>query len=137
METSVPGMFACGNVVHVHDLADFVTREALLAGRFAGEWAQGIRRPTDNINLVPGDNLRYCVPHSLSPGREHTVYMRCRDPMKKCILRVGDLREKKLRYVFPAEMISLKIRPDLLDRFHGDTLRIDLVPREEDEDGDA
>jgi NADPH-dependent 2,4-dienoyl-CoA reductase/sulfur reductase-like enzyme len=48
METSMPGMFACGNVVHVHDLADFVTREALLAGQFAGEWAQGIRRPTDN-----------------------------------------------------------------------------------------
>jgi NADPH-dependent 2,4-dienoyl-CoA reductase/sulfur reductase-like enzyme len=129
METSMPGMFACGNVVHVHDVADFVTREALLAGQFAGEWAQGIRRPTDNINLVPGDNLRYCVPHSLSPGREHTVYMRCREPMAKCKLRVGDLREKKLRYVFPAEMISLKIRPDLLDRFHGDTLRVDLVPR--------
>jgi len=50
--------------------------------------------------------------------------------MKKCKLRVGDLREKKLRYVFPAEMISLKIRSDLLDRFHGDTLRVDLVPRE-------
>ena len=55
--------------------------------------------------------------------------MRCREPMAKCKLRVGDLREKKLRFVFPAEMISLKIRPDLLDRFHGDTLRIDLVPR--------
>jgi hypothetical protein len=50
--------------------------------------------------------------------------------MKKCRIRVGDLREKKLRYVVPAEMISLKIRPDLLDRFHGDTLHIDLVPRE-------
>jgi hypothetical protein len=57
--------------------------------------------------------------------------------MKRCKLRVGDLREKKLRYVFPAEMISLKIRPDLLDRFHGDTLRIDLVPLEEGEEGDA
>jgi NADPH-dependent 2,4-dienoyl-CoA reductase/sulfur reductase-like enzyme len=137
METSMPGMFACGNVVHVHDLADFVTREALLAGRFAGEWAQGIRRPTDNIRLVPGDNVRYCVPHSLSTGREHTVYMRCRNPMQKCKLRVGDLREKKLRYVFPAEMINLKIRPDLLDRFHGDTLRVDLVPWEEEEGDDA
>jgi len=137
METSMPGMFACGNVVHVHDLADFVTQEAMLAGQFAGEWAQGIRRPTDNIRLVPGDNVRYCVPHSLSPGRAHTIYMRCRNPMAKCVLRVGDLREKKLRYVVPAEMISLKLRPDLLDRYHGDTLRIDLVPREGGEEGGA
>ncbi len=136
METSMPGMFACGNVVHVHDLADFVTQEALLAGQFAGEWAQGIRRPTDNIRLVPGDNVRYCVPHSLSPGRGHTIYMRCRNPMKKCVLRVGDLREKKLRYVVPAEMISLKLQPDLLDRFHGDTLRIDLVDREAAAEGE-
>jgi len=135
METSMPGMFACGNVVHVHDLADFVTQEALLAGQYAGEWAQGIRRPKDNINLVPGDNVRYCVPQTLSPEREHTIYMRCKEPMTACKIRVGDLREKKLRYVVPAEMISLKIRPDRLAKFHGDTLRIDIVPQDKGKKG--
>jgi len=69
LETSMPGLFACGNVLHVHDLVDFVTRESVLAGRFAGEWARDIRRPQDNIRLVPGDNVRYCVPHTLSPER--------------------------------------------------------------------
>ncbi len=128
METSMPGVFACGNVLHVHDLVDFVTQESLLAGQFAGEWAQGIRRPRDNIRLVPGDNVRYCVPHTLSPEREHTLYMRCKQAMKPCRIRVGNLMEKKLRFVVPAEMIMLKLKPDVLDRFHGDALRIDIVP---------
>lgn len=131
LETSMPGLFACGNVLHVHDLVDFVTQEALLAGRFAGEWAQGMRRPKDNIKLVAGRNVRYCVPQTLSPGREHTVYMRCKEPMKPCRLKVGDLMEKKLRFVVPAEMIMLKIKPDLLDRFQGDSLAIDILPSDE------
>jgi NADPH-dependent 2,4-dienoyl-CoA reductase/sulfur reductase-like enzyme len=132
LETSMPGVFACGNVLHVHDLADFVTRESLLAGQFACEWARGIRRPKDNIQLVPGDNIRYCIPHTLSPEREHTIYMRCKIPMKPCIIRVGNLMEKRLRFVVPAEMIILKIKPELLGNFHGDTLRIDILPVEKE-----
>jgi len=130
LETSMPGVFACGNVLHVHDLVDYVTRESLLAGRFAGEWAQGVRRPVDNIRLIPGDNVRYCVPHSLSTEREHTIYMRCKTVMQPCKIRVGNLMEKKLRFVVPAEMIMLTIKPHLLDKFHGDTLRIDILPED-------
>ncbi|MBW2732208.1 MAG: FAD-dependent oxidoreductase [Deltaproteobacteria bacterium] len=127
LETSMPGMFACGNVLHVHDLADFVTREALLAGQFAAEHAAGVRRPKDDIQLVPGDNVRYCMPHSLSTEREHTIYLRCKEPMRPAWLSVGgDLLTKRLQFVVPAEMIMLKIKPDVLERFHGDTLRIDL-----------
>ncbi|MGI5865667.1 MAG: NAD(P)/FAD-dependent oxidoreductase [Myxococcales bacterium] len=132
METSLPGIFACGNVLHVHDLVDFVTEEALKAGRFAGEYAQGIRRPEDNITLVPGNNVRYCVPHTLAPGREHTIYMRAKEPMKPCLIKVGDLMQRKLGFVVPAEMIMFKIKPDVLDRFHGDTLRIDILPYEKE-----
>jgi NADPH-dependent 2,4-dienoyl-CoA reductase/sulfur reductase-like enzyme len=136
LETSMPGVFACGNVLHVHDLVDYVTRESVLAGQFAGEWAQGMRRPVDNIRLVPGDNVRYCIPHTLSPEREHTIYMRCKEAMRPCRIRVGNLIEKKLRFVVPAEIIMFQIKPDILDRFHGDTLRIDILPvAERDADG--
>jgi NADPH-dependent 2,4-dienoyl-CoA reductase/sulfur reductase-like enzyme len=128
LETSLPGVFACGNVLHVHDLVDFVTDESLKAGRFAGEYAQGIRRPRDNIRIVPGDNVRYCVPHSLSPEREHTIFLRCKNPMKPCVITVGNILRRKLSFVVPAEMISLKLKPDMLDHFHGDTLRIDITP---------
>ena len=54
--------------------------------------------------------------------------MRCKEPLKPCEIRVGNLMSKRLNFVVPAEMIMLKIRPDLLDRFQGDTLRIDIVP---------
>lgn len=129
METSLPGVFACGNVLHVHDLVDYVTEEALLAGRFAGEHAQGIRRPRDNIRVVPGHNVRYCVPHTLATGREHTVYLRCKEPVRPCEIQVGDLMRRKIGFALPAEMIMLRLKPDLLDRFHGDALRIDLHER--------
>lgn len=133
LETSLPGVFACGNVLHVHDLVDYVTGESLLAGQFAGEWVRGVRRPGDNVRLLPGQNVRYCLPHTLSPGRRHTLYMRTKVPLRPCKIRVGDLLEKKLLFVVPAEMIMLKIKPDLLDTFQGDALRIDLLPLEEGE----
>ena len=128
LETSLPGVFACGNVLHVHDLVDFVTEEAMRAGRHAGEHSQGIRRPRDSITMVPGDNVRYCVPHTLCPGREHTIFMRCKSPMKPCVIQVGDLMRRRLSFVVPAEMIMFRIKPDMLDRFHEDTLRIDIKP---------
>lgn len=130
MMTSLPGLFACGNVLHVHDLVDYVSAEAVLTGGFAGEYARGVRRPQDNIRLVPGRNVAYCVPQTLAPGREQTVYLRAREPMRPCVMQVGDLLEKKLPFVVPAETIVLKLKPDLLDRFHGDALRIDIRPAE-------
>ncbi len=129
METSVDGVFACGNVVHIHDLVDFVTQEALLAGRCAGGYVTGNRPPADNIRLVPGENVAYCVPHTISSDREHTVYLRVRRPLEKSSLRLGEVYERKLRYVFPAEMITLKVRPVVLQKFHGDSLPVHVVPR--------
>ncbi|HNZ04472.1 MAG TPA: FAD-dependent oxidoreductase [Myxococcota bacterium] len=128
LETSLPGVFACGNVLHVHDLVDFVTGEAMRAGRHAGEYALGIRRAQDNIRLVPGDNVRYCLPHTLSTGHEHQIFMRCKEPMKPCEIIIGDIMRKRLSFVVPAEMIMFKIKPDALDQFQGDTLRIDIRP---------
>jgi len=127
LETSMPGVFACGNSLHVHDLVDYVTAESLDAGRYAGEWARGIRRPGDNVRLVPGDNVRYCLPHTLSPGREHTVYLRVKAPRGPCRIVVGGRLEQALPFVVPAEMIMLRLRPELLEGLQGDTLRIDVL----------
>jgi len=129
METSANGVFACGNVVHIHDLVDFVSRESMLAGGAAGDFVTGRRPPADNIRLLPGDNVAYCVPHTLSTDREHTIYMRVRKPMEKCTVRFGDVLQKKVRYVFPAEMVTVTVKPRFLENFHGDTLRVDVVQR--------
>jgi NADPH-dependent 2,4-dienoyl-CoA reductase/sulfur reductase-like enzyme len=131
METSRDGVFAAGNVVHIHDLVDFVSEEALHAGENAGRFVTGRRPPADNIRLSAGINVASIVPHTISSDREHTVYLRVRQPLEKSWLRLGDVYERRLRYVVPAEMVSLKIRPRFLERFHGDTLTIDIVPRVE------
>jgi hypothetical protein len=126
METSMDGVFACGNVLHIHDLVDFVTQESTLAGRNAGDYAMGRRRPADNIKLTPGPGIGYCVPHTISTDREQTVYMRVRRPQDRCSITFGDVYEKKLRYAFPAEMITVTMKPAFLQNFHGDSLTVDV-----------
>lgn len=134
METSRDGLFACGNVVHIHDLVDFVSEEAALAGHSAGLYASGQRQPADNVRLAPGENVAYCVPQTIATDREHVVYLRVRRPLEQCTLRLSSsagafVYEKKLRYVFPAEMVTLTVRPRFLENFHGDALRLDVVAR--------
>jgi len=130
LETSLPGVFACGNVLHVHDIVDFVSEEALRAGRFAAELALGMRRPGDNISLQLGENIASCVPHSLSPDREQVIYLRVKQPMRDCVLTIGDRYERKFRMLIPAEMIRLTLKPDILDHYFGDNLKIDVRLRE-------
>lgn len=134
METSRDGVFACGNVVHIHDLVDFVSAEAALAGRLAGLHATGRPEPIDNIRLVPATNVSYCVPHTISTDREHTVYMRVRRPLEASVLRLRNLdgeviHERKLRYVVPAEMVTLKLRPAILAELHSDAVHVEIEPR--------
>lgn len=129
METTMDGVFAGGNVVHIHDLVDFVSQESLLAGRNAGLYVTGQRPPADNIRLSPGENVAYCVPHTISSERAHTIYLRVRRPLEKCAIRFGTVLEKKLSYVFPAEMVTLTVQPKFLENFHGDALSVDVVPR--------
>jgi hypothetical protein len=137
LATSVDGVFACGNVLHVHDLVDYVAEEAQRAGQFAAERALGKRRPRDSARLVPGQNVRYCVPHSISPDREQTLLFRVAKPMRRSVVRlsaVGDERDeeivtKRIRYAFPAEMMRLNLKPEKLERFDAQTLRLDVVER--------
>jgi hypothetical protein len=118
--------------VHIHDLVDFVSQEAALAGAAAGYYVTGQAPPPDNIRLIPGENVAYCVPQTITTEREHVVYLRVRKPLNQSRLRLGGLSgehvyERKLRYVVPAEMINLKLRPRYLQHFHGDALRVDIV----------
>lgn len=130
LETSFPGVFACGNVLHVHDLVDFVTEESLRAGGFAAEVATGRRRPGDNISLQAGENIASCVPHSLSPDRDQTIYLRVKRPMKDCLLTIGERYEKKFRILIPSEMIRLTLPPEVLDHFFGEHLKVDVRSQE-------
>ena len=133
METSRNGVFACGNVVHIHDLVDFVSAEAELAGACAGRYALGRSPARDNVRLQPGTNVGYCVPHTITTDRDHTVYLRVRQALERSALRLTTpdgqiLHERKLRYVVPAEMATLKLRRGVLNTV-ADTVIVEVVPR--------
>ena len=90
LETSMPGVFACGNVLHVHDLVDYVSEEAALAGRNAAAYVQeGERAAAHRVPLTARDGVRYTVPQTLDTANMNDkVVVR---------FRVGDVY--KNRYV--------------------------------------
>ncbi len=134
METSRPGVFAAGNGVHVNDLADWVSREAQVAGSSAGDLALGRHRPLEDVHVTPGHNVSYVVPQTLSTSRTQTVSFRVKAPIHgDTILRIGDIHRRKVRAVVPAEMVTLKVGPKLLDGCAGDTLRVDAIPADQEE----
>ena len=78
--------------------------------------------------------MAYCAPHTISTERNHTVYMRVRKPLDMCRIRLSTLSgeqvvERKLRYVFPAEMVNMKLRLGILRDFHDAALRVEILPR--------
>lgn len=133
-ETSLPGVFAAGNVVHINDLVDWVSEEALLAGRSAGQFVTGDLPPADNIRLLPGENVAQVVPHSVASDRIHTVSFRVREPIYgDAYVKLADLHRRKVRAAVPGEMITMKVAPRLLRDFHGDALHVHAVPAEREE----
>jgi len=116
METNVPGIFAGGNVVQVHDLVDYVTLESEMAGFNAARCALGqIRIPGEKITLRAGEGIRYIVPNTISGKNDVTLYMRVVKPDKNVVLQVGDnLLKKRFRVVKPSEMLKITLSADRL-----------------------
>ena len=126
LETSVPGVFACGNVLHVHDLVDFVSEEAANAGRRAAKFLNGCSTISDKeICITPKSGVRYTVPSHISPERmDETAVIRFRvaDVYRNATVVVRsdsgeELLRRKRMIVAPGEMeeVTLK-RDDLLKR---------------------
>ena len=113
-ETSVPGIFACGNVLHVHDLVDFVSEEAALAGRSAAEYVQGKQSGADSTELRADGAIRYTVPQRIAAnGGAVRVYFRVGRILENAVitLRAGEeiLLKKKKRKMTPGEMECIEL----------------------------
>jgi len=109
-QTSVPGIFAGGNVVHVHDLVDNVTWESEIAGAGAAAFASGAKPPGRKIKMKPGRNIRYVVPHTISGDSDVTLYMRVKEPERNVRIRVGDVVTSKVKLaVKPSSMEKMEI----------------------------
>ena len=124
-ETEIEGIFACGNVLHVHDLADFVTEEGEIVGRAVGEYLKKNRKfRSQPIKIVPGDNIAYVVPQHIdflvSEREKIKLFMRVKKPEERVKINLIDnkgrvLTAYKKRIVTPGEMVSVFLPEVLLD----------------------
>jgi len=128
METSVPGIFACGNVVHVHDVVDFVTEESRRAGLNAASYAKGgLRDESAPMNITVSGGLSYCVPHKIRYSAlpdKLDLFMRVEDIYEKARIVVSgqgkELAGFKKINLTPGEMIRLSIKKSILENVTGD-----------------
>lgn len=150
--TNVPGIFSCGNVLHVHDLADNATAEAERAGAAAASWAssshedEGARScPAANVDPVPvhAENLKveaggiagYALPEVISnTDKLVKLYFRVRRPHDRARIKVssGDtvIFEGKPRAFKPSIMESVPLTPKMMQQAHG-TITFSVEPVED------
>ncbi len=121
METSMPGVFACGNVVHVHDLVDNVSDEGERAGRSAAEYVLGGDKDAapdgKAVSLKNGEGVTYTVPQHIYPSAGAAdVYFRVAHTFDKSVIRVLDDGEEVLSFrrarMAPGEMEKITIPAD-------------------------
>jgi NADPH-dependent 2,4-dienoyl-CoA reductase/sulfur reductase-like enzyme len=122
-ETTVPGVFSCGNVLHVNDVVDNVSSEGETAAHGAYLRLRG--RMPDGAAMVPveaDETIGQIVPHHVSAQNDTTLHIRVKKPMKKVTLRVGDGFEKKLPFARPSEMIWAKVPKEVFQTAKGRVL---------------
>ena len=127
-ETSAPGVYACGNVLHVHDLVDFVSEEAVIAGTAAADRILGRTAPVvKTLPVTAGDGIRYTVPERIDLTAEPEdvrIFFRVRDVYKKVQLLVetedGEVLVRRAKSAAaPGEMESLTVPADKLKALTG------------------
>ncbi len=128
LQTSVEGVFACGNVLHVHDLVDFVSKEAQTAGRCAAIFVRdgADRKKFQEVPILAENGVRYTVPCSIHPEQMEdmqTVRFRVRDVYRNCFVCVyldeACISRKKRPVVVPGEMEEVILRKKDLQKVPG------------------
>ncbi len=119
-ETEIEGVFACGNVLHVHDLVDYVSEEAAIAGRAAVKFIKGEKSKTVSVALKADGKIRYTVPQIITEIKDTRVYFRVGDVFrdKKISVSVNGetLSLKKKQKLAPAEMETVELSADMIKR---------------------
>lgn len=112
-QTDIDGIFSCGNVLHVHDLVDFVSEEAEIAGKAAAEYIKNGLNKDCNISLKTDGRIRYTVPQKITEKKDISVYFRVGNIYRnsKIIVRDGEnvVYSKKKEKLAPGEMECIKL----------------------------
>lgn len=125
LETSVPGVFACGNVLHVHDLVDFVSQEAGQAGRNAARYVQGTAAKSSegDIRVTAENGVRYTVPEIINPARmEDTLTLRFRvgavyqNIYESVYLNGERILHRKKKIAAPGEMETIVLKKESFEQ---------------------
>lgn len=118
-QTTCDGIFACGNVLHVHDLVDFVSDEAEIAGQSAADYINGRHGEVINIDIRTDGKIRYTVPQKITKKKDVTVYFRTSDVFRNVKICVYDgetlLLSKKKVKTAPGEMECVKLEEKMLE----------------------
>jgi len=125
LETNIPGVFACGNVLHVHDLVDFVSQEAANAGKNAAKYIKdGETTSAKQIEILPVDGVRYTVPKYIRPevmDDTLTVRFRVGQVYKGCAIATyfGDelISKRKRPVMAPGEMEQVVLKKSQLAEY--------------------
>ena len=117
-ETEIPGVFACGNVLHVHDLVDYVSEESAIAGKAAARFILGESKKNTAIKITADGKVRYTVPQKITELTSTSVYFRVADVYRdaKIVVRDGDrvIISKKKQKLAPAEMEKVELTKEML-----------------------
>ncbi len=129
-QTELEGVFSCGNVLHVHDLVDYVSEEAEIAGKAAVAYLEGRTLSGRNIKLATDGKVRYTVPQRITAEENVTVYFRVADVYRdiRIVVRDGEnvLINKKKQKVAPGEMESLTLSAEMIAGVSTDTLSFSI-----------
>lgn len=121
-QTSVKGIFACGNVLHVHDLVDYVSEESFTAGKAAALYIKGKTFDENDITVINKDEISYTVPQYVNTHQMHEdirFYMRVKSVVENktvvALLNGEEIAHKKQNKFLPGEMIDITVPKDKLD----------------------
>ena len=143
LETTIGGVFACGNVLQVHDLVDMVSAEAKRAGKNAVEYIQNRfgreLKELEYVKCIPGENVNYVKPDRINKQNlpEKIIFtLRVRYPDRRILIQLKDqnnsvIYKKKKVYVIPSEMVEIELESKELTLDSLKTIKIEIIPRPE------
>ena len=131
LQTNLPGVFACGNVLHVHDLVDHVSNESFKAGHAAAAYVRGELAKAEMIKVVDGDGVRGTVPQFIRKGVNESVDLMFRPSgvfrNATCVVKCGEreIARKKAMIFTPGEMAVVKLKPEIVAGL-GETVTVSI-----------
>ena len=136
LETSIPGIFSCGNVLHVHDLVDYVSEEAARAGKNAADYVKRTEKPETHIIKLKGESgVRYTVPQEINfANMDYSVIVRFRvgDVYRDCAIVTylddTEIARRKRPVMAPGEMEQIILKKEQIADHSIQKIRIAIEP---------